>query len=81
MKFGDLNIPSGDKAWAMTGKQGSTCQTRKAAESRGISVQQKEAEMLSWENDMGDKPTGNKMRSMPPWREVETELLEDKTAR
>lgn len=74
-------MPGGDKSWAMTGKQESTCQNRKAAETVGISVEQEGAEMLSWENDLGDKPTGNKIRYMPPWSAVETELLKDKTAR
>ena len=37
--------------------------------------------MLSWENDLGDRPTGNKMRSMPPWNALEIELLKGKTVR
>lgn len=32
-------MPGGDKSWAMTGKQESTCQNRKAAETVGISVE------------------------------------------
>lgn len=39
------------------------------------------SKMLSWENDLGDRPIGNKMRSMPPWSALKTELLKAKTVR
>lgn len=71
-KLGDLNMPGGDKAWAMTGKNMLKQENSKDSKNLCGIVWTKNVVM---ENDLGDKPVGDKMRSTPPWSASETELL------